>query len=363
MSFVYVHVPFCKTICSYCDFVRCGYHQGLADKWLQAIQKEIKEKLRNEKITTLYLGGGTPTSLTIAQMEVLLECLGEYSADVEEYTVEANVESLDDSMLDLLAGYGVNRISLGVQSIDATLIKRMNRHHDKQMVIDTIQRIHHHGIHNISCDLIYGLPTQTPALWQEDLRVLCEQDIQHISLYALTIEEHSAFGREKVAAMEEDEEADFYEAAITYLRSQGFEQYEISNFARHKHYSKHNQAYWHYEDFIGIGCGASGKQKHARYDNTRNLETYLRQGPSPSYIALTSKDERFEMIMMGLRLTQGISLSKFSKRFGCELLSCYENAVQKNIRLGLLRMENGFIKATDKGLHVLNSVLLDFMEG
>lgn len=144
-------------------------------------------------------------------------------------------------MLELLAGYGVNRISLGVQSIDATLIKRMNRHHDKQMVIDTIQRIHHHGIHNISCDLIYGLPAQTPALWQEDLRVLCEQDIQHISLYALTIEEHSAFGREKVAAMEEDEEADFYEAAITYLQSQGFEQYEISNFARHKHYSKHNQ--------------------------------------------------------------------------------------------------------------------------
>ena len=144
--------------------------------------------------------------------------------------------------------------------------------------------------------------------------------------------------------MEEDEEADFYEAAITYLQSQGFEQYEISNFARHEHYSKHNQAYWHYEDFIGIGCGASGKQKHARYDNTRNLETYLRQGPSPSYIALTSKDERFEMIMMGLRLTRRkFHIFKiFLNVLAVELTFLInENAVQKNIRLGLLRMENG----------------------
>ena len=361
---LYLHIPFCEQICAYCDFCKVFYNEHQADDYLAVLKHELQALNITEPLKTIYIGGGTPSSLNDEQLEWLMDIIKPYiSSETKEVSIEVNPESIDYYKLDILKRGGVSRLSIGVETFNDILLKKINRQHTTiqvERIIDYARKI---GFNNISIDLMYGLPNQTITDIKNDLAKVRQLPIEHISYYSLILEDHTVLKNLNYQPLDEEVESKITQLIEESLEQIGFHKYEISNFARHKHYSKHNQAYWHYEDFIGIGCGASGKQKHARYDNTRNLETYLRQGPSPSYIALTSKDERFEMIMMGLRLTQGISLSKFSKRFGCELLSCYENAVQKNIKLDLLRMENSFIKATDKGLHVLNSVLLDFMEG
>lgn len=361
MKSCYLHVPFCEHICAYCDFTRCGYHHTLAEKWLVSVQEEVKDKLSGTSLATMYIGGGTPTSLHSSQLEFLLSMLDAHVESVLEYTMEANVESLNDEKLAIMKRHGVNRISLGVQTLQDDLLKKICRHHDHEMIEDAIQRIHAHGIHNISADMIYGLPSQTMEQWMCDLGWLCEQEIAHISLYALMIEEHSAFGRAGVEAMDEDLETDMFEYAIAFLQEKGFEHYEISNFARDGRRSMHNQVYWHYDDFIGIGCGASGKSEHARYDNTRNLQTYFEQGPSPRKILLSREDEMFEMLMMSLRMKEGLSLAKFYERFSVDVRDYYTDALDKNIAKGWLVLEQGTLHASYAGMLVLNDVLEDFL--
>lgn len=362
MHACYIHVPFCRDICAYCDFTRCRYHKGLADKWLIAIQKEIQEKLCDSKLHTIYIGGGTPSALSLQQLEKLLKCLLPYSDHVTEYTIEANVESFDDDKIKLCKTYGVNRVSLGVQTLQPVLLDEIHRHHSLVDVRNRIQAIHACGIDNISVDLIYGLPKQSFAMWKEDLQEIVKTlDVQHISLYALTIEEHSEFGRKHVKNIDAAIEADMYEYAISFLKGHGFIHYEISNFAKSGCVSQHNMAYWRYDDFYGIGCGASGKYAHCRYDNTKNLQTYIEHGSSPNTIMLTIEDEMFEMIMMGLRTSAGVDMYAFQERYGVHILEHYHMAIQKHKNAGLLEISDSCLTATYQGMLLLNDILLDFM--
>lgn len=357
----YLHVPFCQDICAYCDFFRCRYHVGLAEKWLAAIAKELTIK-KLSPLTTMYIGGGTPSALQPQQLETLLSLLVPYTKEVNEYTIEANVESLTDEKLDICQRYGVNRISLGVQSLQPSLLNQMHRHHTSEDVLACIKRIHAHGIHNISIDMIYGLPKQSLAMWEEDLHTIVSSfPIQHISLYGLTIEPHSKFGRQGIQNIDEDIEADMYDLAITLLQQYGFQQYEISNFAKPKYASLHNQVYWRYEDFYGIGCGASGKDKRGRYENTSNLETYLQQGASSVYEKLDTKAQMFEMIMMSLRMKQGISRQAFFERFGKDISEVYGSIIEKQKEKGLLLVDEEKIWASERGFHLLNDVLVEFL--
>lgn len=362
MKACYVHVPFCKDICAYCDFTRCRYHKGLADKWLERILQDIKQKLSNSKLKTLYIGGGTPTALSYSQLETLLKSLEPYREGLEEYTIEANIESLGANTIELLREHGVNRVSLGVQTLQPALLKRIHRHHSKEDVLQCLDLLHAGGIDNISIDLIYGLPGQTLEMWKQDLQEIVETfSITHISLYALTIEEHSQFGREGVESIDSDVEADMYAYAIEILERYGFYQYEISNFSKIGFESKHNQMYWKYEDFYGIGCGASGKENHARYDNTRNLHTYITKGSSASITELNKEDEMFEMIMMSLRMKKGLNLSAFYERFHVDLELHYQKALQKNIEKGMLVIEDHHLRVTRQGMLLLHDVLVDFL--
>lgn len=358
----YLHVPFCKDICAYCDFTRCRYHAGLAEKWLITMEKEIQSKLKEVTLDTFYIGGGTPSALTYEQLARLLAMLQPYTKDCIEFTMEANVDSLDMEKIKLCKANHVNRISLGVQSLQPELLKRMHRHHTKADVVKSINDIHQAGIHNISIDLIYGLPSQTMELWKADLQEIVENfDIQHISLYALTIEEHSEFGRQQVKNIDEDIEADMYEFAVTFLQQHGFEHYEISNFAKDRMYSKHNMAYWDYCDFIGLGMGASGKEGHQRYDNTRNMQTYFEKGASPDIILLNKTDEMFENIMMSLRTKKGLDLQLFENRYHTTLMQQYKQTLDPLLKRQLLVEKNGFLHATEKGMEILNEILLDFL--
>ena len=357
----YIHVPFCRSICAYCDFFRCGYNPMLANRWLQVIIDEIKCRLQKD-LKTIYIGGGTPSALQEEQLERLLQALYPYSSQCEEYTIESNIESLSDKKLTLMNRYGVNRISLGVQTLQPSLLKTIRRSHQASDVYTCINRIHQHGIHNISIDLIYGLPGQTLAMWQQDLKTIVDTfDIQHISLYALTIEPNSEFGRKGVQNIDDEVEADMYEYAIRFLEANGFHQYEISNFAKEDKASKHNQYYWRYDDFYGIGCGASGKEHHQRYDNTKNLQEYIEKGASPTYIPLTKQDEMFEMIMMSLRMKKGLDLNHFEDIFGVSIFSIYQAIIDQKVQQGLLCIENNHLFASEHGYPILHEILLDFL--
>ncbi|MEF9967009.1 MAG: radical SAM family heme chaperone HemW [Longicatena sp.] len=363
MDACYLHVPFCKDICSYCDFTRCRYHDVVSEKWLTRICLDIPKKLAHKKLATCYIGGGTPSVLTFAQLTTLLIALKPYTQEVSEYTIEANIDSLSIDKIESLHKFGVNRISLGVQTLQPKLLKIINRQHSKKMIVETIADLKKQGITNISIDLMYGLPQQTLAMWKADLQQVIEEfDIQHISLYALSIEEHSAFGRANVKQMDAQLEADMYEYAIAFLEENGFTHYEISNFAKVGYASQHNQVYWKYGDFIGIGCGASGKENHMRYDNTKNIQTYIEQGEQAENIMLSKQDEMFEMIMMSLRMKQGLSLKQFEDAFQESIEVCYKQAIQQNVKKGFVKIKNGYLCTTYQGMLYLNDVLLAFMQ-
>lgn len=357
---MYIHVPFCRDICAYCDFTRCGYHHGLAQQWLKRMLKDI-EACPMDELQTLYIGGGTPSALDVDQLRALCQPFQAHLHHIQEFSVEVNADSLSDEKIKVLVQSGVNRISMGAQAFNNQLLKRIQRKADYAMIKERIEALCKAGITNISLDLMYGLPGQTMAHWKQDLTLALQLPITHISLYSLTIEEHSQFGREGVQPCDAELETDMFETAIHYLTTHGFEHYETSNFAKPGKRSMHNQMYWHYEDFYGIGCGASGKQDHQRYDNTRNLHTYITQGASPTQIALSQQDEMFEMLMMNLRLQEGIAYEDFEARFHTSLMDVYGNVIEKQIQRGYLREEAGHLRTTYAGMMLLNEVLLEFL--
>ena len=356
----YIHIPFCEKICAYCDFFRCGYNPILVHKWLKMILQEIADhKLHSLK--TLYIGGGTPSVLTNIHLETLLQSLSSSITQDCEFTMEANVSHLTKEKLQLMKQYGINRISLGVQCFNDEILQRIGRTHTLNDVIDCINRIHEIGIHNISIDLIYGLPNQSFDIWKKDLALAIQLPISHISLYALTIETNSRFAREHVSTIDASLDADMYEYACKYLSEHGFEQYEISSFARNQQYSQHNLAYWNYDDFYGIGCGASGKMHHMRYDNTKNFMTYLQKGASPEYIPLSKSDEQFEMIMMSLRKKKGLKRSLYQKRFDHDVYEDYQMMIDEHIKKGNIILDDDYMYASEKGFPILNDILVDFL--
>lgn len=358
---LYVHVPFCSSICAYCDFTRFGYHQRLADRWLKRIIADLGE-LPAAPLRTIYIGGGTPSALGKDELNALLEALDSRVKAVEEYTMEVNPEHVCPSLVEQLVRHGINRVSLGVQTVQPHLLARIFRHHDATMVRQAIDMLKDGGIGNISVDLMYGLPEQTMADWQADLSFALTLPITHLSFYSLTIEEHSQFGRTHVMPMDPDLEYEMYCIGIETVRRSGFQQYEISNFAKPGYESKHNLGYWNYDDFYGVGLGASGKEGTIRYEQTNNLMDYVTNTDQLHVIELSKADQMFESVMMGLRKNQGISLSKWEKRYGYSLLHVYEQAVAKQVKAGNLMIEDGYVRASEHGRMILHDVLLDFME-
>lgn len=360
---LYVHVPFCDSICAYCDFGRCKMQPSLADQWLLAVERELRIRNLSDTLETMYIGGGTPSALSVSQLDKLLSLLDEYAKGIKEYTIEANPENLCMEKLTVMKKHGVNRISLGVQSFNDELVKRIERHHDQGRINQVLELIHAVGIHNISIDLMYGLPGQSLKLLAEDVdKAASDSRISHISIYSLTIEEHSKFGLQGIEPCDNELEGLMYELICNTLPKYGYEHYEISNFAKSGFESKHNQMYWQYEDYAGIGCGASGKENHIRYDRPFQLLDYLRNEEKCELIRLNKKDEMFEMIMMGLRMKKGIELKRFEELFNCSLLDVYASAVHDNINCGWLILNDGRLFPSDQGMTFLNDVLLPFMD-
>lgn len=353
---LYIHVPFCKTICFYCDFCHVIYKTHTVTKWLEQLKKQIDDECKDQ-YKTIYIGGGTPSCLSNEELDSLLSLIGPYTNEVEEYTIEANPESLTEDKIAIIKRHHINRVSLGVQTTDESLLKTINRHHSFQDVKRVIELLKGNGITNISVDLMYSLPGQTMEMLNKTIDDILSLDVPHISIYSLTIEENSVFGKKGIDKLDDETEASMYELIIERLTDAGYINYEVSNFSKTDMYSRHNMSYWNYEDFLGLSAGAAGKLGNRRYQISGNVNKYIEDyGTYDEDIILDKEDMMFEHIMMSLRTIYGLDINKFNQLYDCDFMDRYKSGISNP----LIRIENGICYCTNKAL--LNSVLMDFMD-
>lgn len=360
-EYLYLHVPFCRHICSYCDFMHSVYNEKLADTWLDSVSEEIKKKDISKTLKTIYIGGGTPTCLSLEQMDRLLTMMDPYACCISEYTAEANPETMTQLKAECMHKHGINRASVGYQTDSSTLLQKMNRQHTAEDTENCMRILKEAGICNISLDLMYSLPGQTLEMFEMSVNKALSMKPPHLSLYSLQIEPNTLFAKQGVQHADDELEADMYEWAVSYLPKMGFQQYEISNFCQPGFESLHNSAYWNYEDFYGISAGASGKCGLLRYDNTRNLNQYLKDTAARKETQLCIDESMFEMVMMGLRLKKGMSLSLFFNRFHEEFASAFAKPAASLIQKGLLEYADDRIRCTPAGYEIMNDVLSELM--
>ena len=354
---LYIHVPFCNAICFYCDFSRRIYKEDIVDKWLEIIEKEINDKCKDE-YETIYIGGGTPTSLNEKQLEKLLSLIEKYSHKTIEYTIEINPESLNENKVKLFKKYHLNRFSIGLQSTNNQLLKDIGRRHNYEDYLNTIELLKKHDLDNISVDLMYALPNQNIEILNQSIDDILNTNIKHISIYSLILEDNSIFNKKGIKNIDIDLEADMYELIINKLNKNGYKQYEVSNFSLINYESKHNIGYWLYDDFLGISLGASSKINHQRYTNTSSFDKYFNDyNIKDEIINLNKEDEIFENIMMSLRMNKGINIKEFNEKYNIDLLEKYNDTIKNNDNLII---KDGYLSCLS--LSILNHTLLDFME-
>ncbi len=358
---LYLHVPFCASVCFYCDFCRTVITPQNFDAWLRALEKELAARKISPALDTVYIGGGTPVSPDAVRLDRLLGMTDPYTRVCREYTVEVNPECLDEEKADILKRHGVNRVSIGYQTDDPDMLKVMNRRHTADDTEECVRLLRRHGIANISLDIMYSLPGQTMEQLRKSVERALRMEPDHLSLYSLTVEEGTVFAKKGLAPCDEETEADMYEWIVRTLPRCGYEQYEISNFARPSRESEHNLAYWNYRDFYGVSCGASGMENGIRYDNARSLKAYLEDPLQREEIRLSEADMMFEYLMMGLRKKKGISREEFRGRFGKPVEDVYGVPLKEACDSGMLEIQGDSLRASASGYELLNTVLESFL--
>lgn len=369
---VYIHIPFCTNICHYCDFNKFFIKNQPVDEYLNALDDEMK-LYGKIQAKTLFIGGGTPSALSETQLKRLLNIIHE-NIEIDataEFAVEANPGDLNEEKLQILKGGGVNRLSLGVQTFDNYLLENIGRSHRSEDVFVTIEAAKKAGFNSISIDLIYGLPDQTLDQVKKDIETAFELNLQHISAYSLIIEPKTVFyqlyNKGKINLPSEDTEAEMYEWVMDVLPKFGFEQYEISNYAKPGFESRHNLTYWNNEEYVGFGAGAHGYLLGKRYSNFTVLKKYiesLKQGNRPiiSETVLSMQEIMEEEMFLGLRKNQGVSMKLFEEKFIILLQNAFPNVLDELLRKELIKIENEFIRLTRKGRMLGNEVFQAFLE-
>lgn len=358
---LYVHIPFCETICRYCDFCKVYYDKKTATEYLNVLEQELKHLKLSNHLKTIYIGGGTPSALDDEQLEYLMDILKTYSHHLEEYCIEVNPESMDYYKLGILKQGGINRLSIGVQTFQEHLLKEIDRHHTRLQVFRLIDQAKKLGFSNISIDLMYGLPQQTLEDVKKDIEIVKSLDIQHVSYYSLILEDNTILKYQNFQPLDSESEYEMNCYIDQALQKAGFEKYEISNYAKKGFASKHNLVYWHYENYYGIGVGACSKIDNQIIEQSRSLTKYLNQTAKKRVIDQDKSETMFNHIMMSLRLKEGLDLKKFKDIYQEDAYLLYKEAIDKNIHSQYLMIDNDFLKTTDKGMYLLNEILLDFM--
>ncbi|ANE47285.1 coproporphyrinogen III oxidase [Paenibacillus swuensis] len=377
---VYLHIPFCTNKCHYCDFNSYVLKGQPVMDYLDAMEREMEltvKKLPPGRIETIFVGGGTPTVLLPDQMAHFLKLVRTYFPDQAtdlEFSMEANPGTTDINKLQAMREGGVNRISFGVQSFDNELLERIGRIHNTDDVYRSIENANKVGFSNLSIDLMFGLPKQTLAILNDTLDKALALDLKHYSIYGLKVEEstlfHAMYQRNQLPLPDEDEEVSMYETIMARLREAGFQQYEISNFAKPGYESRHNSKYWKNEAYYGIGAGAHGYARRQRHINIKGVQNYIdatRNGLPLLDTSEVSEQEAMEDFMMvGLRLLEGVSAVDFSAQFGgASMEDVFGDKLARLLGQGLIERisESDGYRLSEAGIILGNEVFGAFVEG
>ena len=366
----YVHIPFCTQICYYCDFSKVFIKNQPVDSYLEHLLEEFRS-YDIQKLRTLYIGGGTPTALSAPQLEVLLDGLTKNLdlSVLEELTIEANPGDLDADKIAVLKHSPVNRVSLGVQTFDDKMLKKIGRSHLEKDIYENIDRLKLAGFDNISIDLIYALPGQTMEQVKDNVAKAISLDIPHMSLYSLILENHTVFmnrmRRGKLPLPKEELEAEMFEYIIAELERAGFEHYEISNFSKPSFESRHNLMYWDNAEYYGIGAGASGYVNGVRYKNHGPIRHYLGAVEAGNARIteehLTQKEQMEEEMFLGLRKKSGVSMARFEEKFGRSFDELYGKIIRELVQQGLMQIDGDRVRMTKRGLFLGDTVAERFI--
>ena len=358
---VYIHIPFCESKCKYCSFVSYIDFKE-KDRYINALLKEINYYYRGETLKTLYIGGGTPSLLDIADVEKIITKFI-FIPDFCEITFEMNPDDADYGYLKKLHDAGVNRISIGSQSFDDEILSEIGRRHNSAQIFNAVEQAKKAGFKNISLDLIYGLPKQTVEKFEKDLKTAVNLGVSHISTYGLKIEEPSYYYLNKPDSIPDDDiQADMYIKLNEYLEGQGYKRYEISNFAKAGYESKHNLNYWNNREYYGFGAAAHGYKFGVRYSNFKILEDYIRHPLKKESQHFVSTREKFEEeIFLGFRKSSGINTKLIKEKYYIDFDEKFKSVIDKYLPEYLEETAEGY-KLTLKGILLSNVILSEFVE-
>lgn len=367
---LYIHIPFCARKCYYCDFVSSRTCDGDISRYIDALIKEIvsySDKLKNDRIRTVFIGGGTPSYIDKSHIERIMSTVKEcFNADISEATIECNPESVTEEKLIAYRAAGLNRISIGVQSLSNNLLSIIGRIHDNDTAIKAVAMAKKY-FDNVSADLMIGLPMQSYADVEYAMKTLCDMDINHMSVYGLTVESGTPMAKmveDEIVYINEDLTADLYESAVSYLSGRGYGRYEISNFCKDGCESKHNFAYWQRVPYIGVGVAAYGFYNNFRYNNYCDRFTYVKkieEGASPVQNSerVSRKDAMTETVMLSLRTRYGLDIERFNREFDCDFLIDKSEALAKNKQF--LNIENNILTINTRYYYISNAILSDLI--
>ena len=372
---LYVHIPFCVKKCGYCDFLSwCGTSEE-KETYVQALLKEIesyREFARGYRVSTVFVGGGTPSVLEAGQMEGVLGNIQEvFELEKKpEITLEMNPGTVTEEKLQCYKENGVNRLSIGLQSVKNEKLEVLGRIHSYEEFLESYELARKAGFTNISVDLISSIPGQKLGEWKEELAALSALSPEHISVYQLIIEAETPF-YEKYAEHEEllpdeEESREIYLWTGSFLKEQGYEQYEISNYAKPGKESRHNLKYWERGDYLGLGLGAASMVRNIRMSNTKDMKTYLERCGQPKTMRedvqfLEEARQMEEFMFLGLRKTRGVSRKEFRRIFGQEMDMVYEKALHKCLENGMLKEHKDRVYLSEEGVLLSNAVLSEFL--
>lgn len=372
---LYIHIPFCKAKCHYCDFVSFARCESQYESYVNALCQELEQRsteLQQDSIRTIFIGGGTPTVLSEHQIAKIMDTLVKNYNILEdcEISMESNPGTLTQEKIDYIGRSPINRISMGLQSTHDQLLKRLGRIHSYEVFNKNYEDLRKAGISNINVDLMFGLPDQNLAQFKESLQVVASLSPEHISAYGLIVEEgtpfYKAYEQDRLPLPQEEVERNMYHLCNQFLGEQGYKHYEISNYAKPSRECRHNMVYWQLEDYVGFGVSAHSYHQGYRYENTSSLDDYLKQADQGEFISynkmqVDSKSLMEEFMFLGLRLLKGVERESFQHRFGRSIEEVYQGKIEKLCGQDLLMLEKGRYHLTKRGLDLSNQVLSDFL--
>ena len=370
---IYVHIPFCKQKCSYCDFISYCDKNDLIEKYIKALKQEIKNSSVNEyEISTIYIGGGTPSYIESKYISEILKTIKQkynISRNVE-ITIEVNPGTATKEKLRDYVEAGINRISIGLQSCNNNLLKMIGRIHTYEEFLSTYKLAREVGFKNINVDLMIGLPNQTLDDVKKSLEEISKLNPEHISVYSLIVEEGTPIEKKiadgQLKLPNEELEREEYWEVKKFLESLGYKHYEISNFAKTGYESKHNLNCWEQKEYLGFGAAAHSYMKKTRYSNTENIEKYINQEMQSEQLHIVhevqkEEEQKKEYMLLGLRKIDGVQISSFKNKFGCNPIMEFKNELKKLTQEGLIKIDLDQIKLTEKGIDLANIVWEEFI--